>query len=328
MYRAAVVPLAASPFWVLRALDLDPCLAATWLPDAIGFPDHADPHAAVAAALRSHGLAAARLLTDSDSHGHTLHTRRRLEALLPDVRFVDRPGLSDRLRRCKSETEIGLLRKAAAIGDTAMDAIRAAARPGLTEREAASIAAAVFLRLGADTGEAGPILRAAGDAGFLHGTRGETPLADGDVLHVELVPKCALYSARVMRPILVGEDRRGMAGIVEQLVALQDRQIAALRPGAEAAAVDAVLRDAVLAAGLRASFDNVTGYSLGLYGRTPRASDFSFALHPGAAWRLEAGMAFHLYVSAAGAAISETVVVRAEGGERLSRLPRALLRGG
>jgi Xaa-Pro dipeptidase len=325
MYRAAVVPLDGAPFWVLRELDREPCLAATWFTDVTGFRDDADPHAEVAAALRQRGLGTCRLLADSDSHGHTLHTRRRLEALLPGLRFVDRPGASDRLRRCKSAAEIGLLREAAAIGDAAMEAIRAACRPGLTEAEAAAIAAAEFLRHGADSGETGPILRAAGDAGFLHGPRGTGPLARGDVLHVELVPRRALYSARVMRPILLGEDRHGIAALVQRLATLQDRQIAAMRPGVPARDADALLRDAVLAAGLRQDYANVTGYSLGLYGRTPRVSDFSFALHPGADWVLEAGMAFHMYVSAGGAAISETVIVRETGGERLSGLPRTAL---
>jgi Xaa-Pro dipeptidase len=328
MYRAAVVPLQDAPFWVLRELDREPCVAASWVADVTGFADEADPHAEVAGALRRHGLGACRLLADSDSHGHTLHTRQRLQALLPELHVLDRPGLSNRLRRCKSPSEIALLREAAAIGDAAMDAVRAACRPGLTEGEAAAIASAEFLRRGADSGDTGPILRASGDAGFLHGPRGAAPLAAGDVLHVELVPKRALYSARVMRPILVGEDRHGTAERVLQLAALQDRQIAAMRPGVPARQADALLREAVLGAGLRSSFANVTGYSLGLYGRTPRVSDFSFALHPRADWDLEAGMVFHLYVSAGGAAISETVVVREDGGERLSRLPRSALRAG
>lgn len=328
MYRAAVVPLDGPPFWVLRRLDLEPCRAASWVTDITGFDDAMNPHAEVAAAIRRQGLDRAVLLADSDSHGHTLETRRQLAACLPEVRFEDRPGLSDRLRRCKSETEIALLREAAAIGDAAMEVLRASCRPGLTEREATAIVAAEFLRRGADTGETGPILRAAGDSGFLHGTRGELPLAEGDVLHAELVPKRALYSARVMRPILVGGDRRGISALVARLASLQDRQIGAMRPGARARDVDGLLRDALLGEGLRQDFGNVTGYSLGLYGRTPRASDFSFALHPSAEWRLEAGMVFHMYVSAAGAAISETVVVRQDGGERLSTLPRRALPAG
>ncbi len=81
----------------------------------------------------------------------------------------------------------------------------------------------------------------------------------------------------------------------------------------------------MLAEGLRPVYDNVTGYTLGLYGRTPRTSDFSRVFLPNARWRLEQGMVFHMYVSAGGLGFSETVVVEAEGGRRLTATPRRLL---
>lgn len=49
--------------------------------------------------------------------------------------------------------------------------------------------------------------------------------------------------------------------------------------------------------------------------------------HPGADRRLEAGMVFHVYVSAAGPSFSETVLVGAGGAERLTRTPGRLLIG-
>ena len=64
---------------------------------------------------------------------------------------------------------------------------------------------------------------------------------------------------------------------------------------------------------------------LGIYGRTPRSSDFSHALLPTSDWKLEAGMVFHLYTSAEGIGISDTVLVTAGGGECLTRTPRRLL---
>ena len=57
----------------------------------------------------------------------------------------------------------------------------------------------------------------------------------------------------------------------------------------------------------------------------PRTSDFTRILHPQSDWRVERNMVFHLYASAAGVSISETVLVGADGGERLTQLPRALI---
>jgi Xaa-Pro dipeptidase len=77
---------------------------------------------------------------------------------------------------------------------------------------------------------------------------------------------------------------------------------------------------------LRSDYANVTGYSLGLYGRTPRSSDFSLCFTPKAAWRLQENMVFHMYASALGFAFSETVVVTPDGGRRLTSTPRRCFR--
>lgn len=57
----------------------------------------------------------------------------------------------------------------------------------------------------------------------------------------------------------------------------------------------------------------------------PRTSDFTRIFHPGARWRLEPQMVFHMYASAQGASFSETVLVTDNGHERLTRLPRTLI---
>lgn len=325
LYRAAFLPCEGEPWFVLRELDAGPCRDACWFSDIVGFPDTAEPQAVMAEELRRRGFAKARIGADHASYGFTAATRDRLVALLPEVRFVDLPAASDLLRAVKSPLEIGLIAEAAGIADKAMAAIVAQARPGLSPRGAAAIAAACFLENGADTGETGPIVPGIGDHEFLHGVMTARPLGRGDILHVELIPKVRNYGARLMRPVLIGEDRRGLAALAERLVALQDRQLAAMKPGAVARDVDAVLREAVLSEGLRPAYDNVTGYTLGLYGRTPRPSDFSRVFLPSSEWRLEEGMVFHMYVSAGGLGFSETVVLKPGGGRRLTLTSRALL---
>ena len=325
MYRASFLPHEGEPWFVLRELDAGPCRDACWFSDVVGFPDTAEPQQVMTQEIRRRGFAGAAIGADHASYGFTATTRERFAALLPQARFVDLPHASDLLRAVKSQAEVALIAQAAGIADKAMAAIAAKARPGLSPRAAAAIAAASFLENGADTGETGPILPGVGDHEFLHGVMTGQPLADGDILHVELIPKVRNHGARLMRPVLIGEDRRSLAPLADRLVALQDRQFAAMRPGALACEVDAVLREAVFAEGLRPVYNNVTGYTLGLYGRTPRTSDFSRVFLPNARWRLEEGMVFHMYVSAGGLGFSETIVVEAEGCRRLTATPRRLL---
>lgn len=327
MYRAAFLPRAGAPWVVLRDLDAGPCRAACWFDDIVGYGDAADPRAVMAQEIARRGYGAARIGADHASYGFTAATRDRFSALLPQARFVDLRGASDTLRALKSPAEIALIARAAGIADRAMAVVAARARPGLSPRAAAAVAASVFLESGADTGETGPIVPGVGDHEFLHGVMTADPLDDGDILHVELIPKLRNYSARLMRPVLIGADRRGLAPLALRLIAVQDRQFAAMRPGALACEVDAVLRDAIFAEDLRATYDNVSGYALGLYGRTPRTSDFSRVFLPTSRWRLEEGMVFHMYASARGLGFSETIVIESDGARRLTQTPRALLGG-
>lgn len=123
----------------------------------------------------------------------------------------------------------------------------------------------------------------------------------------------------------LGKQVTGPSGA---LIRLQDAQIAAMRPGTPASEVDHILRKGVLDAGLRAEYDNVTAYTLGLYIRTRRSSDFSRVFLPDQHWALEENMVFHVYASPAGLGFSETVVVKPQGGQRLTNAPRRLLVAG
>lgn len=322
MYRCALVPAVGEPWIVLRALDEGPARAKSWVKTVIGYSDWSDPYAEVATSIRAHGYETARIGFDPRSYGFTVYTQERLKALLPDVTFVPAVGISDRHRAVKSPAEIAVIERAARIADEVMGKLTMEFRRGMSARNASAIAAAESYHRGADPGSPGPIVGGRGHSEFLHAALGDAPLNEGDVLHVELTPCLGNYSARLMRPIVLGEPSSTVRETAERLIALQDRQFEAIRPGVAACDVDAVLRSGVVGAGLRETYENVTGYMLGIYGRTPRPSDFSYALHPNANWRLETGMVFHMYVSAVGIAFSETVMVGSDGSRRLTQTPR------
>lgn len=325
MYRAIFLPREGEPWFVLRDLDTDPCRQGGWIRDIVGYPDTADAEAFMAGQLQRRGYSAARVGVDFNSVSWNPARMAAFAALLPEITIVNLEGLTDALRWIKSQAEIKLLSDAAAIADRAMAEVAAAAKPGFTTRDAAAIAAASFLRSGADTGETGPIVISRGHHEFLHGLFRGDALGAGDILHVELIPCVSSYGARLMRPIIIGEPTARHQEVAAQLIALQDAQIAAMKPGAIAADVDRIVRQGVLDAGLRSDYTNVTAYTLGLYIRTPRSSDFSRVFLPNQTWTLEENMVFHVYTSAEGLGFSETVVVTPEGGKLLTATPRASL---
>ena len=324
-WRCVVIPVDKDPFFMIRALDAGPCRKRSWIADVPHYRDWEDSFALLAERFADRGLARARVGLDFNSYGMPLARFAKLKAALADVHFVDIGPLIWELRLIKSEEEIGLLRRAAAVADQTMQRVAAACKRGTSQREAARVAVASYVELGADPGPPGPISAGRG-WDFLHAHLEDAPLGDGDVVHIELIPSVGGYSARLMRCVCIGpidKERRQAAQILAEL---QEKQIGSMRPGVQARDVDAILRDGVLSGGLRDTFDNISGYTLGLYAPAgPRTSDFTRMFHPGADWRLEAGMVFHMYASAAGVSFSETVLVAEDGPQRLTKLPRTLI---
>lgn len=332
-YRACIVGRTGDPVWVLRTIDEGPCRRATWVSRLHLVADHEDPFAAVATVLENLNLANKTLAADYTSYGFTAEVHATLRRFLPEAGWVNMRGISDRIRLIKDADEIKQLRQAAGIADGAMAALSDQLRPGMRPRDAAAIAAQYYLHNGADDWWVGPIAisrrsgsaAAASDLGYLHQTLADEALGLGDILHVELVPRVNSYSARIMRSISLGAPAADAVKTMASLVSLQDRQIERLIPGAIAGEVDQLLRQSVLRAGLRTEFDNATGYQIGLYTKTPRSSDFSYFFHQAAEWRIEPGMTFHMYLSAQGLAVSDSILVTADGPERLTQTRRALL---
>jgi len=328
MYRAALVPIEGAPWFVLRALDEDVCRQATWFEDIIGHPDDEDPLEVIAESLAARGYGAAAIAADFHSYSFTASLAARFRTLLPDARWIDLDRLSGTIRTIKSPAEVEAIAQAARVADETMATLCLWARPGITSRQAYAEAAAEFVRRGADNGKVGIVVKGEGDSEFLHAGVSDEPLADGDILHVELVPTVGGYGARLMRPVAIGDPGDARRRVAAGLIALQDAQIAAMRPGVPAVEIDTMLRAPVLAEGLRPRFDNTCGYTLGLYGWTPRISDFTRNFHPGSTWSLEEGQVFHMLLSAQGLGFSESVVVTADGPRLLTATPRAILASG
>ena len=129
-----------------------------------------------------------------------------------------------------------------------------------------------------------------------------------------------------MRPVCLGEPTQEMLGLAAQITDIQDAQLAAMKPGIQANEVDSIVREAMLASGLKAGYANISGYSLGYYQlHTGRSSDFPYVFRPTDTWILKPGMVFHMYTVARGLAFSETFLITDTGGERLTLSQRSIL---
>ncbi len=322
MYQVAIIPAAGTPVMVLRGLDEPTFLEQSWVRDYTCFTDSEDPTEVLRREITRRGWEHQTFAVETDSHYLPVWRHESIKAALPHARFIDFSRVLWEMRIRKSAQEIAYLREAARIADAAMLAAIDAAGPGKGEREAAAALYATAIREGADNGRMA-LIASGRRSDSLHGALGHHVLEAGDILHVESIPAYRGYSARLMRSAIIGDPAPETVGAAERLIDLQERQFAAMRPGARAREVDRILREGAIAAGLRERYDNTTGYTIGFLG-TPRTSDFTRCFLPSAEWVLEEGMVFHMYGAARGMAFSDTILVAADGCERLTSVERRL----
>lgn len=319
-YQAAVVPAEGDPALLVRELDLPTFRSQSWVTAYTAFPDHHDSMDALRRMLLE--LKPRRLALEMDSNMLTVQRMRQLTDWFPDVTPVDFSGVIWEQRLKKSPAEVALLRSAAKIADATLMSGVDAVGTGRSERAPAVAAYTTALELGADNGRVATF-------GYgttvenMHGRLGQRMLESGELYYIEAVPQVRGYSARVARPIAIGPPTRRQANVAERLIAAQDAQIAAMTPGAKAEDVDRICREPLLREGIKSSFPQLTGYTLG-YHAVPRTSDHTRIFAPEQTWQIKPGMVFHMIVFADGLPFSETVHVTERGPERLTRTPREL----
>ena len=324
LWRCCVVTLDHAPFLIIRRLDRVPAVETTWLKEIVGFRDWDDPHQILVSELTKRGLAEKAIGIEFESQSMSAARFQSLQILLPKVKFVDFGSIFWDLRSIKTEGELSYLRKAAQICDAAFLKTLEAVRIGGSQRELIISASNCFLKMGADTGPIG-IITTGSSWDALHGNEHNAPIERDTIVHVELCPRVNGYSARIMRSIVVGKPTGRQTQVANDLIEIQDRQLATIKPGTNARQIDAIARDAILAKRLRSTYDNITGYTLGCFpSTTQKVSEFAHCFTPNSDWLIREGMTLHMYVSAEGLAFSESIVVRADGVERLTRSERKI----
>lgn len=352
----------ANPFWLSNHLDLHHCYLVVPLEETsesalyTGLTNHVpnarevsgvpivewggyDPSERVAARLREIGAAEGRIgLVGANakfSMGMPYQHYERLRVALPQVELVDVTGPFQRLRLVKSEEEIGWLRRAAALTDSAILAVAEAAVPGASEIELVAAGEAayrpeggmpriMFLRSMA-MNEPNGCLPAQ--------TPSARRLQEGDVVITELSASYWGYTGQIQRVIFVGAEPTvewvRMFAVAREV---HDAIAAVLRPGATEADV---LRAAepIRHAGYAIYDDLVHGYGVDI--QPPIVDREQFADPPtGPGQSFEAGMTVVIQPNPItpdermGLQLGGLTVVRDDGAEPLQTVPLEPLFGG
>ena len=245
--------------------------------------------------------------------------RRRHRGRLRDV-----GGRVSRLRAVKDSAEIAVMRRAGALTDEALAAVVARGLVGRREADVAWDLVAEYHRLGAD-GEAFSAIVAAGAHGAqAHAIPGERVIAAGELVVIDTGARVDGYCSDITRTFAAGEPAADLRRVYEVVLAAQLAGLAAVRDGAHGRDdVDAAARAVIAAAGYGERFGHGTGHGVGLEVHEAPALGHTRGdvLAAGMVCTVEPG----IYVEGlAGVRIEDTVLVTADGGERLTAFPKDL----
>jgi Xaa-Pro dipeptidase len=180
------------------------------------------------------------------------------------VEVVDVAPVMDPLRAIKEPEELALMRRAAAVAASGMEAAARALRPGATESEVAGEAEYAMRRAGGQ-GTATPVyVNSGARSRWLHGTASDKAIEKGDLVVVDLVPRVRGYCANLCRTFVVGEPTGAQKRLLDAYLEAQAAAVGAMRPGVPVRDVDAAAQSALDRAGFGALFVPGISHGIGL----------------------------------------------------------------
>jgi Xaa-Pro aminopeptidase len=178
--------------------------------------------------------------------------------------LVATTGLVEHHRLTKDAGELDRIETAARIADDALAEVLP-----LLDEEPAEAAFALALdsemrRRGADGPSFDTIVAGGANAGFPHHRPAATRMRQGDLVIIDFGALVDGYHSDMTRTYCLGPPTADQVGMIEAVTEAQRLGVAAVAPGVDAKAVDAVCRDYLRGAGRGERFTHGTGHGVGL----------------------------------------------------------------
>lgn len=251
------------------------------------------------------------------------HAEWRTLRRLHGGRLRDVGDAVSRLRIVKQPGELADLRRAAAIIESALEAALAPGIVGLSEADLAWRIEVAMREAGAEAPAFDTIVAAGPRGALAHAIPGESRIAVGELVVIDAGARCNGYHSDITRTVATGEIGAEARAAYEVVLAAQLAGLAAVRPGVNGRDVDAAARAVIEDAGLGDRFGHGTGHGVGLQiHELPRLGrTVGDVLAEGMVHTVEPGV----YLDGSfGVRIEDTVVVTADGCERLTVSPKEL----
>lgn len=225
------------------------------------------------------------------------------------------------LRMRKDAAEFARLKMNAGIADRAMQKAFASIKPGMSEIELAAAIKDHFSSEGAT-----PqfwIVGAGSNGAFPHHQTGSRKLEEGDAVVIDIGGRKDGFPSDITRMAAVGRPPEGYGQIHTIVEKAVQAALKAAKPGVLAKDVDAAARRVIADAGYGEYFVHRTGHGMGIDGHEPPyiTSTSETVLEEGMVFSIEPG----IYIPGRfGIRLEEIVILRGDGPEVLSTLPRDL----
>lgn len=279
--------------------------------------DGEGPEAALDACLAAHQANAARSLVLDESmradHAALIQDR------LPSAQRQFCESTVGALRARKRPEEYAALKANARIADAALQAAWAAMQPGMTERQVAETVRSHFKAQGAKP--LFSIIGAGANGAMPHHQTGETVLEHGQAVVMDVGGGRDGFSSDITRIALIGEAPEGYAEVHTVVENAVQAALQAARPGVKAHVVDDAARTVISDAGYAEYFMHRTGHGMGVEVHEPPyiTASSQQVLEEGMVFSIEPG----IYLPGRfGIRLEDIVILRADGPEILSELPR------
>lgn len=255
--------------------------------------------------------------------GLTLALWRKIQSELEpsSLSVLEAEGRVRELRLIKDETELELLRRAAAIADSALQAALERFQVGQTERQLkAEIEYQILLHGG--HGASFPTIVASGVNGsFPHAGASDKAVVEGELITIDFGAVYQGYCSDMTRTFWFGELPSRAADILSRVREAQARAVAAVKPGVTTGDLDAVARDYLGEHQLAEWFVHSLGHGIGLdvHEAPTLRKGTEVVLREGQVVTVEPGV----YIPGfSGCRVEDTVAVTAAGAEPLNKFPK------
>jgi len=222
------------------------------------------------------------------------------------------------MRKVKNQSEIACIRKAAQLTDVAAKTAREVIKHEIREYEVAAEVEYVMRKQGSQGAAFDTIVASGPRSAFSHGGCTSKKIKKGELIQFDVGARCQNYAADLTRTFLIGKPTPKQAKIYEIVKEAQEKAFQKIQEGVKAKQVDAIARAHIKKHGFSDNFVHGLGHGVGLAVHEPPTlnSASKDILKAGNVVTDEPGI---YIVGYGGVRVEDTVLVKKEGAERLTK---------